>query len=141
MKTTRLITCDDSFQAGIIKGALENEGISVILHNENSSSMLRGYINDIGVDLFVYEDDYETALSVLEKNRMIAERLLYCPYCGSEDMKFVLKKGHRIRALMSALLSMLAAAPAGTGHGEYVCRKCGKRFDRPVGKSQNIRQS
>ena len=35
MKTVRLITCDSSFQARLILGALDNEGIAGILHNEN----------------------------------------------------------------------------------------------------------
>lgn len=51
MKTVRLITCDSSFQARLILGALENEGIAGILHNENSSNILKGYINNIGVDI------------------------------------------------------------------------------------------
>lgn len=34
MKTVRLITCDDSFQARLIVGALENEGIAAILHRD-----------------------------------------------------------------------------------------------------------
>ena len=47
MKTVKLITCSDAAQAHIIQGALENEGISSLLHNENMSTLLRGYINDI----------------------------------------------------------------------------------------------
>ena len=35
MKTVRLITCDGAFQARLIQGALENEGIASVLHNEN----------------------------------------------------------------------------------------------------------
>lgn len=34
MKTVRLITCDGAFQARLIQGALENEGIASVLHNE-----------------------------------------------------------------------------------------------------------
>ena len=41
MRTIRLITCDDAMQAHIIQGALENEGIESLLHNENLSSVLR----------------------------------------------------------------------------------------------------
>ncbi|WP_410647830.1 putative signal transducing protein, partial [Bacteroides cellulosilyticus] len=56
MKTVKLITCSDAAQAHIIQGALENEGISSLLHNENMSTLLRGYINDIaGVDVLVDE--------------------------------------------------------------------------------------
>mgnify|MGYP000823650836 CR=1 FL=1 len=60
MKTVKLITCDDAFQAHVIQGALENEGIASVLHNENMSSVMRGYVRDVtGVDIFVYEDEYE----------------------------------------------------------------------------------
>ncbi len=34
MRTVKLITCNESFQARLIKGALENEGIAVAIHNE-----------------------------------------------------------------------------------------------------------
>ena len=43
MKTVKLITCDDAFQAHVIQGALKNEGIASVLHNENMSSVMRGY--------------------------------------------------------------------------------------------------
>ena len=52
MKTVKLITCDDAFQAHVIQGALENEGIASVLHNENMSSVMRGYVRDVtGVDI------------------------------------------------------------------------------------------
>ena len=88
-----------------------------------------------GIDLFVYEDDYERAMTILENNQMIPERLIYCPYCGSKNIKFVLRKKHRLRAIISTVIAMLAAAPPGTEHWEYICKDCGKAFDKPVGKS------
>lgn len=136
MRTVRLITCNDSFQARIIKGALENEGIAAALHNENTSNVLRGMpVSITGVDILVYEDDYEKAMSILEDNQMIAERLIYCPYCGSKNIKFGLRKKHKFRAILSTLIAMLAAAPPGTDHWEYTCKECGKKFDKPVGKN------
>ena len=72
MKTVKLITCDDAFQAHVIQGALKNEGIASVLHNENMSSVMRGYVRDVtGVDIFVYEDEYDNALRLLERNQMI----------------------------------------------------------------------
>ena len=136
MRTVKLITCNESFQARLIKGALENEGIAVAIHNENTSSVLRGMpVSITGIDLFVYEDDYENAMAILENNQMIPERLIYCPYCGSKNIKFVLRKQHRLRAFFSTVIAMLAAAPPGTEHWEYICKDCGKAFDKPVGKS------
>lgn len=97
MKTVKLITCSDAAQAHIIQGALENEGISSLLHNENMSTLLRGYINDIaGVDVLVDEADYEAAVRLLEQNEMIPD-IKILPFLGSPDIKFVLKKEHRLR--------------------------------------------
>lgn len=137
MRTVKLITCNESFQARLIKGALENKGIAVAIHNENTSSVLRGMpVSITGIDLFVYEDDYEKAMSILENNQMIPERLIYCPYCGSKNIKFALRKKHRLRAIVSTVIAMLAAAPPGTEHWEYTCKDCGKTFDKPAGKSE-----
>ena len=135
MKTVKLITCDDAFQAHVIQGALKNEGIASVLHNENMSSVMRGYVRDVtGVDIFVYEDEYDNALRLLERNQMIPEQLRYCPHCGSDEIKFVLKKSHRVRAVVAAVIAALSAAPPGTEHWEYVCRKCGTHFEKPVAK-------
>lgn len=133
MRTVKLITCGDAFQAHVIQGALENEGIVSVLHNENMSSVMRGYCSDIaGVDVLVYEDDYDRALLLLEQNQMIPEQLRYCPHCGSGRIKFVLKKNHRMRAMLAAVVSALSMAPPGTEHWEYVCSECGARFEKPV---------
>lgn len=138
MKTIRLITCNDSFQAHLIQGALKNEGIDSILHNDNTSGVLRGYISSIsGVDIFVFEDQYEEALSLLERNQMIGEQLKYCPYCQSDKIKFVLKRKHRVRAIFAVILGLLSGAPPGTEHWEYVCQQCGKHFNRPAAQTHN----
>ena len=126
MRTVRLITCDDSFQANLIKGALENEGIPVILHNEHISDVMRGYIREAStVDILVDEHDSERALQLLERNQMIPERLNRCPHCHSDQIMFVLKKKHRFRAILAGFLALLAASSPGTEHWEYVCKQCG----------------
>lgn len=138
MKTVRLITCDDAAQAHIIQGALKNEDIASLLHNENMSTVLRGYGTGItGVDVLVYENDFTKAVDLLERNQMIPEQLKYCPCCGASDIKFVLRKEHRMRAIMAAILSMLTATPPGTEHWEYVCKKCGAHFEKPVAKLED----
>ena len=79
MKTVKLITCDDAFQAHIIQGALANEGIDSLLHNENMSTLLRGFVHDIsGVDVLVADCDYEAAMQLLRQNQMIPEE----HHCG-----------------------------------------------------------
>ena len=110
MKTVRLITCDGAFQARLIQGALENEGIASVLHNENTSNILRGFTPTIsGVDIFVY-------------------------------IKFVLKKSHSFRAFMAAIFSILAGAPPGTTHWEYVCKDCEAHFETPVARQRKETQ-
>ncbi|MBR6433817.1 DUF2007 domain-containing protein [Bacteroides heparinolyticus] len=141
MKTIKLITCKDAFQAHVIQGALQNEGIASILHNENMSGIMRGYISDItGVDVLVYEEDYEKGIRLLEQNRIIPEQPRYCPHCGSDSIKFVQKKGHRLRAVMAAVISALSAAPPSTEHWEYVCHVCGARFENPVARREENKQ-
>ena len=94
MKTVKLITCNDAMKAHILQGALENEGIESILHNENFSTLYKSCVSSIaGVDILVADDDYEKAVQVLRDNQSWPEELTLCPYCGSSDIKFRLKKG------------------------------------------------
>lgn len=60
------MTCDNSFQAHIVQGALLNEGITSVLHNEMTSNVFGAFCRTIaGVEVFVYEKDYERALRVV----------------------------------------------------------------------------
>ena len=102
MRTVRLMTCNDAFQAQIISGALENEGIPSVLHNVNTSYVLRGAISQIaGVDIFVYEADYNRALEILERNEMIPEQLKYCPRPCPATARSEIKKPPCFRDLRS----------------------------------------
>ncbi|WP_455587584.1 putative signal transducing protein [Bacteroides sp.] len=133
MKTIRLITCDDAMQAHIIQGALENEGIESVLHNENLSSLLKSCVNNLsGVDIFVCEDDYDRALQVLHDNQSLPEELKYCPVCGSADITFKLRKGKRVKAACAFVLASLAVAFPVGDYWTYVCNHCKVTFDKPV---------
>ena len=135
MKTIKLITCNDAVQAHIIQGALANEGIDSLLHNENMSTLLRGYVRDIsGVDVLVADCDYEAAVRLLQQNQMIPEEQKFCPFCGSDQIRFVLKKEHRMKAISAAIASMLAGVPPGDNHWEYTCGQCQRTFEVPVAK-------
>ncbi|HBO08004.1 MULTISPECIES: DUF2007 domain-containing protein [Bacteroides] len=140
MKIVKLMTCDSATQAHIIQGALQNEGIDSMLRNENMSTLLAGLqvSNLTGVDILVNEENYEAAINLLEQNQMIPEQLRYCPFCGSSDIKFVLRKGHRLRAVAAAVASLLAGAAPGTNHWEYVCNQCKGRFEKPVAKKHQV---
>ena len=68
MRTVRLITCNTSFEAHVLKNALEAEGISSALHNENVTNLYGGMISAFsGVDIFVYDKDLERAKQIINK--------------------------------------------------------------------------
>ena len=126
MKTVKLITCNDAMKAHILQGALENEGIESILHNENFSTLYKSCVSSIaGVDILVADDDYEKAVQVLRDNQSWPEELTLCPYCGSSDIKFRLKKGQRLRAVGAAILSIreiiIGNIPADSANGLLRC--------------------
>ena len=122
MKTVKLITCNDAMKAHILQGALENEGIESILHNENFSTLYKSCVSNIaGVDILVADEDYENAVQVLRDNDSWPEEL-------------VLRKGKRWRALGAAIISALMVTPPGDNHWNYTCKQCHKTFEMPVSK-------
>lgn len=136
MKTVRLITCNDAVGAHILQGALENEGIESILHNENLSTLLRGYVHDIsGVDILVGEADYERAVQVLRDNQSWPGDQKYCPFCHSADIALKLRKGGRVKTFFAVVSSLLAATPPGSNHWIYVCNHCSEKFEIPVSET------
>ena len=119
MKTVKLITCNDAMKAHILQGALENEGIESILHNENFSTLYKSCVSSIaGVDILVADDDYEKAVQVLRDNQSWPEELTLCPYCGSSDIKFRLKKGQRRQPLREIIIGNI---PADSANGLLRC--------------------
>ena len=59
----RLTTCTNEFNAQLLKGALESEGIPAMLSNE----IMSGYLGTQGVDILVKEEDLEAAKKILEQ--------------------------------------------------------------------------
>lgn len=67
-KTVKLTTCENSFQANVIKGRLESEGIQCMLKNENFNFLYGGLNNSsVGVDVVVLEEDLERAKIILNE--------------------------------------------------------------------------
>lgn len=58
----RLTTCPNVFNANLLKGALENEGIPAMFANE----IMCGYMGQ-DVDVLVKEEDFEAAKKILEQ--------------------------------------------------------------------------
>ena len=56
MKTVKLITCNDAMKAHILQGALENEGIESILHNENFSTLYKSCVSSIAGVIYWWQE-------------------------------------------------------------------------------------
>lgn len=66
MKTVFLSTLENSFQAGLLKDLLINEGIESFFKNENISNVL-GSISGFQLEIYVFEKDYERAKEILKE--------------------------------------------------------------------------
>ena len=66
MKTVFLSTLDNSFQAGLLKDLIINEGIESFFKNENMSTVL-GNIPGFQLEIYVFEKDYERAQEILKE--------------------------------------------------------------------------
>lgn len=66
MERVYLSTLNNSFQAGMLKDLLLNEGIESFFKNENISTVL-GNIPGFQIEIYVYEKDYARAYEILRK--------------------------------------------------------------------------
>lgn len=66
MAVVRLTSTKSTFEANLIKGALEDEGISCIIQGENFSGLYLGCSN-LGPDILVEEEDLETAKAIIQE--------------------------------------------------------------------------
>ncbi|WP_347394968.1 DUF2007 domain-containing protein [Parabacteroides leei] len=66
MKTVFLSTLENSFQAGLLKDLLINEGIESFFKNENIANVL-GNISGFQLEIYVFEKDYERAKEILKE--------------------------------------------------------------------------
>lgn len=66
MSSVKLITCNTSFEANVIKGRLESEGIKCYLKNETFNFIYGALISDLtGVDVMIIEEDLENAQAII----------------------------------------------------------------------------
>jgi hypothetical protein len=71
MKVVRLTLSDTSFEANLIKGRLESEGVPCFLANENITTLLPHFNRMLGggVQIMVFERDLEKASEILGLNK------------------------------------------------------------------------
>lgn len=67
MKTVTLATFNNDVKAHMLQDILKNEGIESILQGELTAQVL-AYIPGMGIQVLVFEDDYDRALEILKKS-------------------------------------------------------------------------
>jgi rubredoxin len=126
MNIIRLTTCENSFEAHMIKNRLENDGIESFLTNENFSSLMPNYnrIFGSGVQVMIFEKDLPLASEILGLNKKTE---IICPACGSRNISLTLGK-NAIRKFFIIILSLFMATPFNNINNSCVCGDCGERF-------------
>ena len=67
-RTLRLCTCNNSYDANMLKQALLSEGIECLTGNENMSNLFGGLISAFsGVDVFVFADELTKAKEIYSR--------------------------------------------------------------------------
>ena len=124
-KTIRLITCENIVEAHFIKNRLNNEGIDCFLTNEYFTNLLPNYfyIFGSGVQVFVFESDFENSREVVKDKLQPQKAEQICPVCGSTDILPGLGS-HKFIMGFNVLLAILVGVPIGNVHAGYYCKKC-----------------
>jgi len=88
MKTVILTTCKDSFEANLVKGLLEDNGIRSFLTNENTSNVMPQYTGmmGFGVQVMIDESDLKNAQELIKPQSKSNE--VVCPQCHSSNVKY-----------------------------------------------------
>lgn len=80
MKT--LISADGPFQANVIKGRLESEGIAAEVINEDMGTLFPYSItDDRGIRIIVHEEDYEKAMAIITQAYASKQK---CPFAEAK---------------------------------------------------------
>ncbi|HLV24227.1 MAG TPA: DUF2007 domain-containing protein [Moheibacter sp.] len=123
MNTKLIAKYNQSHLAHIHKGLLEENGIKAFIFGNNFMSVVPNLsgILDAGIELRVKEEDYDTAIKILEFQEK--EKIL-CANCNSENIVFSYgKKG--TREILVSLFSALIGEPFGNIKRHYYCNDCG----------------
>lgn len=127
MNTIRLTTCNDSFEASLIKDKLEDEGIECFLTNENFTSLFPNYngILGSGIQVMIDEKNLERALEIIKDKQ--TENVIRCPECNS-DQVYSSFGNKPVSKFVAILLSLLIWIPFGNIKSSYSCRNCKSDF-------------
>jgi DNA-directed RNA polymerase subunit RPC12/RpoP len=129
MATIRLTTCEDSFEANLLKNKLEQEGIVCFLTNENFTNLLPNFVGLLGtgVHVMVEERDYERAVKLIEND--MSKEGIKCPYCNSTEVVYSFGRNVTNKIII-VILSLLILIPFGNIKRSYFCKECGTEFKK-----------
>ena len=121
-----LRTCNDIFEANIIKTRLIDGGVSCFLTNENFTNLYPGFngMMGAGVQIMIDEQDMEKAIEILEPQ---AKNLVQCPHCQSQEVALGLGS-NRFRKFIIIALSLISWIPFNNIKLTYHCKNCSTEF-------------
>lgn len=126
-------TFDSAWQANLLRGKLEDEGIPAYIFDENTVTLNPLYSIAVGgIKVKVREPDYEAALAVYKEVNNAPHtnednEPVTCPYCGSAHIE----AGRGLRstgAFASFIISILTFTYPLHRDELYTCQDCGKEF-------------
>ena len=129
MRIVPLKRFDNSFQANIVKGRLETEGIECFLTNDNLTTLFPQFTNlmGMGIDLMVSEENYEKAIEILNEKKEQSSAMTMCPNCNSENIKKKYSK-YNFPKWIVFVFSILVYLPFVHSKYTYVCMDCKTEF-------------
>lgn len=125
MSVIRLTTCENSIEANLMKGNLENEGINSFITNENFSALMPNYNNILGagVQIMIEDSDYEKAVEIIG----ICQKEVVCPNCQSKNITYRLGE-NKMKKMIIILISLFSGMPFNNINRNYYCKDCKTSF-------------
>lgn len=123
MNTAVVRTFDRSYEANIILGKLQNEGVECFLLDENTVTVMPVWgIAVGGIKLAVAEEDVSKANELLKQFDQEYMESAQCPKCGKHDIQLVSKSDSK--NIVTAILTWLFSNYAVSATNVYQCQFC-----------------
>ncbi|WP_288983995.1 DUF2007 domain-containing protein [uncultured Flavobacterium sp.] len=136
---TLIGTYQYSSEALIYKGRLEAEEIEVYIRDNNTVDTNPMYSNAVGgVKLFVKQDDFYKAKSILEQISKSSldddNKLIHCPNCNTADVNLITTIKDKKTFLGFISVFLFGGLPLFVNY-LYQCNSCGYQFE--IKKTEN----
>lgn len=134
MKLIIIKIFDNAFEAHILKGKLESEGIESFLFDEYTVSVNPMFNQTIGgIKLKVKSEDYDDTLEIIKSSKSIPitdddEKLIQCPNCNSNELYSGFKSVKNVKGFFTTLISWLFGVLPFYYDTVYRCKKCDTEF-------------